>query len=101
MNLEQLQKQSNQMVKLRPSAQYVRSPSDSFPVDWNWRIAMVDKKQGRVQLEGNHYVLTLMSDHIKEFMHSSDREFVGFLILKVDIFIQGNNITLEPLMRQP
>jgi len=100
MNVEQLQKQLNQMVKLRPSAQYVRSSGDSFPVDWLWRVATVDKKQGRVELEGNHYVLVLKSDHITEFMHSTDREFVGFLMLKVEVFIQGDKITIEPVMYQ-
>jgi hypothetical protein len=96
MNLEQLQKQLNQMVKLRPPAQFQRSIGDFIPVDWQWRVASVDKTHGRTELHGNDYVLTLMSDHIKEFMRSSDPNFKGFLLLKVDVCIQGNKVNVEP-----
>jgi len=69
-----------------------------MPVDWVWHIMRIDKKEGRVELHSHHYCLTLMSDHIREFMRSSDREFEGFLILKVAVLIHGDKITIEPLI---
>jgi len=96
MNLEQLQKQTELDGQAPSPAQFQRSIGDFIPVDWQWRIANVDKKQGRTEQHGNDYVLTLISDHIKEFMRSSDPDFEGFLLLKVDVFIQGNKVTIEP-----
>jgi hypothetical protein len=100
MNVEQLEKQLNKMVRLRPPAQSKRSVGDWIPVDWDWRVSAINKAKGRVEFQGHNYCLTLMSDHIKEFMHDSHSESEGFLILKVQVFITGDNISLEPLSRQ-
>ena len=98
MNLDQITKQLYKFVKLSPPATRTLYSGHSEQADWRWRVTAIDKKQGRVDLQSHSYGLTLMSDHIREFMRSSDSESDGFLHLKVTVSIHGNSVTVSPAL---
>jgi hypothetical protein len=99
MNKEKLRKNVNDWVRLRPIAHRVQANGHPLPqIDDEWRIEAVTDEGVRISLPRTGHVRLLRFDQICEY--TSDRfdggMKYGFLTLKVQLSIQGNDIDVTP-----
>lgn len=99
MNKEQLRKNVNDWVRLRPIAHRIEASGRRLPqLDDEWRIEAVTHDGVRIFLPRTGHGRLLGFDHICEY--TSDRiergMKYGFLTLKVQLSIQGNDVHIIP-----
>jgi len=99
MNKEQLKKNVGDLVRLIPIAHRLDGKGHPLPrLDDEWRIESVTNEGVRLFLARTGHGRTLGFDHICEY--TSDRiergMKYGFLTLKVQLSIQGNNVNVTP-----
>lgn len=99
MNKEKLRKNVNDWVRLRPIAHRLQVSGHLLPqLDDAWRIESVADEGVRVFLPRTGHGRLLAFDQICEY--TSDRiergMKYGFLILKVQLSIQGNDVNVAP-----
>jgi hypothetical protein len=99
MNKDRLRKNVNEWVRLRPIAH--RLQADGYPLpqlDDEWRIEAVTDEGARIFLPRTWHVRLLKFDQICEY--TSDRTErgmkYGFLTLKVQLSIQGDDVNVTP-----
>jgi hypothetical protein len=103
MNWDQIKKSINMRVQLRPKAAKLDSMGDELPrEDLYWIITNVLEEGILIQNSG--YTVILAKDHIYSFTSNPGRSGpngpYGFLILKVQIFVQpGKKPWIEPCLR--
>ncbi len=97
MNKDQLKKSVGFKVQLRPVAR----TRDGHLVDRDWTIRAVDDLQLELDEPGSGFVATLCLDHVYSFMTNPKRdsgsERYGFLLLHVQLILDGHTIHIEPL----
>lgn len=97
MNVKELKKNVGWWLRFRPDVRGLTIP------DAEWLIESVDegKKMVRVSLPATGHFVELEGDHIHSFMKDSHRrgpeQHYGFLILRVELTVDGDNIHFEPL----
>ena len=99
-NKEQLRKNVNDRVRLRPIAHRLHASGHPLPqLDDEWRIEAVTDDGLRIFLPRTGHGRLLGFDHICEY--TSDRiEWgikYGFLTLKVQLSIQGHDVRVTPM----
>jgi len=99
MNKEQLRKNVNDWVRLRPIAHRLQASGHPLPqLDDEWRIEAVTDDGVRISLPRTGHGRLLGFDHICEY--TSDRiergMKYGFLTLKVQLSIQGHDVHVTP-----
>lgn len=102
MNKDQLTKCSwMKMVRLRPiPRRFNGGPSgEELPaLDRDWQICQVTKDGVPIQLHETGHGITLNWDNILEYSSDPARGArYGFLMLKVQLHMGGNQIWIEPL----
>lgn len=100
MNLEQLKKNVGYWVKLVPQAYHLDAAGD--PLDFrneDWSIMAVTDDYVEVSAPSGHFY-RLGKDHVVSFYTDPNRSTggpnYGFLQLKVQLYIQGANVTATP-----
>lgn len=96
MNLQGLQKNLGQTLRLRPLPIRLDSEgSDLGPADDPWRLDAILRDPNRIQLSNlpTGHILVLQSDNVKQFQ-SPD-----FLILRCQLTIVGATIHQEPVFQ--
>ena len=97
MNKDQLKKSVGFKVQLRPVAR----TRDGHLVDRDWTIRAVDDLKLELDEPGSGFVATLGLDHVYSFMTNPTRdsgsERYGFLLLHVQLILDGHTIHIEPL----
>ena len=99
MNKEQLRKNVNEWVRLRPIVHRLDARGYPLtPLDDEWWIESVADAGVRISLPRTGHIRVLRYDQICEY--TSDRiergTKYGFLILKVQLSIQGNDVKATP-----
>jgi hypothetical protein len=86
-------------VKLRPVAIELSPAGNAHPVrDDKWLVVLVDDKAGiRLHNQRTHHGEIFPWDHFLEYRTDASGETAGILILKSQVFLQGNDLRLEPL----
>jgi hypothetical protein len=99
MNKEQLKKNVGDLVRLIPIAHRLDAKGHPLPqIDDEWRIESVTDAGVRLSLARTGHGRTLGFDHICEYTSDRIEQGVryGFLTLKVQLSIQGNNVNVTP-----
>ncbi len=101
MNKAQLRKLALKHVKLRPLARRFDhlTGAELNQIDDEWFVTAVDNRNGLLlYLSRTGHQIQFPYDHIREFMSDTDRNCAGFLILKVQVHLQGDRARVEPLL---
>jgi len=99
MNKEQLKKNVGDFVRLIPIAHRLDGKGHPLPqIDDEWRIESVTDDGVRLFLARTGHGRTLGYDHICEYTSDRIERGVkyGFLTLRVQLSIQGNNVNVTP-----
>jgi hypothetical protein len=101
MNLEQLKKNVGFRMKLVPPAQHLDNLNDPKPVvDEDWIVEAVTDEFISLKSVGLSHVALLGKDHVKNFATDPNRATDGldhgFLILLVQVFINGTKLWTIP-----
>lgn len=101
MNLDQLKKNVNQRVQLRPVARRFEVGGPELELlDDDWVIDAVTDEGVRVSNSRTGHATTLGRDHIHHYTSNPDRSRAGikhgFLTLNVQISLRGPSVTVEP-----
>jgi hypothetical protein len=102
MNIDKLRRNQTSRVRLRPSALSIEPDGAAVAYDDVWTIVQVST-EGVVELSNpsTGHVAKLGSDHVHHFdsdpPSSSLNQKQGFLILTVQIYLQGARLWLEPV----
>ena len=99
MNKEQLKKNVGDFVRLIPIAHRLDAKGHPLPrIDDEWRIESVADEGVRIFLPRTGHGRTLGFDHICEYTSDRVERGVkyGFLTLKVQLAIQGNDVNVTP-----
>ena len=103
MNLQQLKRNVGTRVQLVPNVCYLNEfGAERSRIDDDWIIQAIDDEEIQISNDSGYFVI-LGKDHIHHFTsnpHRSRSEITyGFLTLLVQIFIQGNNVKIQPTLR--
>src|SRR6266568_5190016 len=97
MNKGYLKKSEGFRVQLRP----VPLSRVGQPVDRDWIIRSADDSRLQLDEPATGYTVTLGSDHVYSFMTNPARDSAagkhGFLLLHVQLILDGSTIHIEPL----
>lgn len=99
MNKEQLRKNVGSLVRLVPIAHRLDGKGHPLPqIDDEWRIESLTDDGERLFLPRTGHSRTLGYDHICEYTSDRIEHGVkyGFLTLKVQLLIHGNNVNVTP-----
>jgi hypothetical protein len=101
MNLEHLTKNVGCRVQLVPVACRLDSYGRELPeIDDDWILQRVTPLGADISNTRTGHVTTLGKDHIHHFTSNTDRSQAGlthgFLILNVQLFLQGKDIRIKP-----
>lgn len=101
MNLDQLKKNVNQRVQLRPIARrFDEDGRELEQLDDDWIMAAVTDDGVRILNPRTGHATTLGRDHVHHYTSNPDRSQTGikhgFLTLNVQISLCGTNLTIEP-----
>lgn len=105
MNLERIKKAAGQRVQLRPPAIPLDSEGRGLaPVDDVWLIETASDENVRVLNTRTNHFYPLGKDHIHHYVSNPDatrRTGVphGYFVLNVQLFIQGDAISVTPTPR--
>ena len=100
MNLEQLKKDVGYRVRLAPQAYHLDGMGEALPFrDEDWIIMAVTDDYLEVSAPSGHFY-RLGKDHVVSFYTEPNRSSgglnYGILQLKVQLYIQGANVTITP-----
>lgn len=100
MNLEQLKRDVGCRRRLVPPACHLDSAGDALPArDEEWTIKEVTDEYIEIGADSGHYY-RLGKDHIRNFttdiQRSGDGLKLGFLVLHVQLFVQGAEVRAVP-----
>jgi hypothetical protein len=103
MNKEQLMKCSwKKHVRLRPIPRRFNGgpKGEELPaLDRDWQIGQVSKEGVPISLNATGHGITLNWDNIREYSSDPARgDRYGFLLLKIQLNIGGNEIWIEPFV---
>lgn len=99
MNKQMLRKNVNDWVRLRPIAHRLQGTGHPLPqIDDVWRIESVSDEGVRIALPRTGHGRLLQFDQICEFTSDRMEKGVkyGFLTLKIQLSIQGNDVHVTP-----
>jgi len=87
-------------VRLRPTARRFRGVTELRIMDDDWLLQEVEDKQIRIRNIRTDHVAVLDFNQISEYVADPKREFDGlrhgFLELKVQVFLRGPELVIEP-----
>jgi hypothetical protein len=88
-------------VRLRPPARRFRGVTELRIMDDDWLVQDVDDKKGvRIRNIRTDHVALLGLDQIRDYLADPKREYDGlrhgFLELKVQLFLRGPELVIEP-----
>ncbi len=87
-------------VRLRPPARRFRGVTELRIMDDDWLLQEVEDKQVRIRNIRTDHVAVLDFNQISEYVADPKREFDGlrhgFLELKVQVFLRGPELVIEP-----
>jgi hypothetical protein len=99
MKKEHLKRSISMRVQLFP----IPSSESGERLDWDWTVESVGDDRIVLTSVGYPYRATLGLDHVYSFMTNPARDSgslrYGFLRLHVQLYVGGNEIRIEPLMR--
>jgi hypothetical protein len=100
-NQAKLEKCFHHRVRLRPPARRFRGITELRIMDDDWLVQEVeDKKRVRIRNIRTDQVALLDFNHIRDYVPDPKREYDGlrhgFLELRVQIFLRGPELVIEP-----
>jgi hypothetical protein len=103
-NWEKMAKNVGRVVELQPAACFL--DSGGRPLPWtsdDWRVDKVgDERTELINTRTQHRAI-LAKDHIHHFTSDPNRSLdgsnYGFLVLQVQLFVQGDRISIRPCSR--
>ena len=99
-NKTKLVKYIHHRVRLRPPARRFRGVTELRIMDDDWLLQEVEEKQVRIRNIRTDHVALLGFDQISEYVADPKREFDGlrhgFLELRVQLFLRGPELVIEP-----
>jgi hypothetical protein len=101
MNKTALAKCLHHRVRLRPAARRFRGETELRIMDDDWLVQEIeDKKGARIRNIRTDHVALLAFDQIRQYVADPRREYDGlrhgFLELKVQLFLRGPDLVIEP-----
>jgi hypothetical protein len=101
MNQAKLAKCLHHRVRLRPPARRFRGATELRIMDDDWLVQEIeDKKGARIRNIRTDHVAVLAFDQIRDYVADPRREYDGlrhgFLELKVQLFLRGPDLVIEP-----
>jgi hypothetical protein len=99
-NKAQLQKLVRRHVRLRPVAARIDAANQSQlqPIDDRWMVSSYDASAGlSLSLSRTGHGFMLPFDHIREFVSDPSHAGDGFLMLKVQVYMSGDNLWVDPV----
>ncbi len=101
MNPAKLAKCLHHRVRLRPAARRFRGATELRIMDDDWLVQEIeDKKGARIRNIRTDHVALLAFDQIRDYVADPRREYDGlrhgFLELKVQLFLRGPDLVIEP-----
>ncbi|MEO7729211.1 MAG: hypothetical protein ABIS45_18320 [Burkholderiales bacterium] len=92
-------------VRLRPPARRFRGVTELRIMDDDWLLQEVEDQQVRLRNIRTDHVAVLGFGQISEYVNDPKREFDGlrhgFLELKVQVFLRGPELVIEPRPSAP
>jgi hypothetical protein len=100
-NTSKLEKCLHHRVRLRPPARRFRGTTELRIMDDDWLVQEVEAKKGvRIRNIRTDHVALLGLDQVRDYTPDPRREFDGlrhgFLELKVQLFLRGPDLVIEP-----
>jgi hypothetical protein len=99
-NKTKLAKCIHHRVRLRPPARRFRGVTELRIMDDDWLVQEAEDEQLRIRNIRTDHVAVLAYSQIREYVGDPKREFDGlrhgFLELKVQIFLRGPELVIEP-----
>ena len=87
-------------VRLRPPARRFRGVTELRIMDDDWLLQEVEDKEVRIRNIRTDHVAVLGFDQIRDYVADPKREFDGlrhgFLELRVQVFLRGAELVIEP-----
>ncbi|MDB5808022.1 MAG: hypothetical protein JWN94_144 [Betaproteobacteria bacterium] len=87
-------------VRLRPPARRFRGVTELRIMDDDWLVQETEDEQVRIRNIRTDHVAVLAFNQIREYVTDPKREFDGlrhgFLELKVQVFLRGPELVIEP-----
>lgn len=104
MNKDQFSKKNlYKRVRLRPIAKRLSGKNELPQLDDDWIIDLIGDDGVHIRNARIPWVTTLGYDQISKFTSDPNRNAgdieCGFLILHIQIFLEGNSLWVEPLLR--
>lgn len=104
MNWEQMKKNKGARVQVQPTACRMDKHGNALPaIDDEWLIQDVSDAGVQISNPRTGHQTILGKDHIYKYTSNPDRSQGGikhgFLSLTVQIFLQGNNLSIRPTLR--
>jgi hypothetical protein len=100
MNKDKLRKMQFHRVRLRPIVRTLTARADTTPQDDDWIIEEINDLGVRVKNMRTDHSPLLGFDHIHNYTTDSNRDWDGakhgFLILTVQLYLDGWNVQIEP-----
>jgi len=104
MNKDQFSKKNlYKRVRIRPIAKRLNGKNELPQLDDDWIIDLIGDDGVHIRNVRIPWVTTLGYDQISKFTSDPNRNAgdieYGFLILHIQIFLEGNSLWVEPLLR--
>jgi len=103
MNRDQFKKNLHKRVRLRPIARRFSNGIELERLDDDWLIEFIEEDGAHIRNLRIPYVTTLGYDQINKFTSDPNRDAGGinhgFLILHVQLFLEGDRLWVEPILR--
>jgi len=101
MKPSQLAKCLQHRVRLRPAARRFRGETELRIMDDDWLVLEVDEHKGaRLRNIRTDHIAVLGFDQIRDYVADPKREYDGlrhgFLELKVQVYLRGADLAIEP-----
>lgn len=100
MKLAKLAKCIQHRVRLRPAARRFRGETELRIMDDDWLVQEIEENTARIRNIRTDHVAVLGSDQIRDYIADPKREYDGlrhgFLELKVQVYLRGPDLVIEP-----
>ena len=98
MNKSQLPKLKHKRMRVRPQARrFDESGRELGYVDDTWLVTDASEDGLTLQNVRTHHNVTLNPDNIHKYQSDPSGDRDGFLVLDLQLFLQGNRVRYEPL----